>query len=131
MAADCGRAENNGMAEFEVNSQTITSVSALTKITGEMDSDNFDVLEDEFNKLLESGVLGLVLDLSGVDALSSAGIGAIINMSRLLEARKGRLVVAAMRPKLVGLIEMLGLGEALTIMDTADQARKTIASIKG
>lgn len=119
------------MGELEIGSQTITSHTAVTALRGDMDSGNFSLLEDEFNKLLESGVLGVVLDLSGAESLSSAGVGAILNMSRLLEARKGKLVLAAAKPKLVGTLELLGLQDALNMADTAEQAKKTIASIKG
>ena len=119
------------MGELEIGSQTITSHTAVTTLKGEMDSGNFGLLEDEFNKLLESGVIGVVLDLSGAEGLSSAGIGAILNMSRLLGSRKGKLVLAGAKPKLAGTLEMLGLQDALQVADTAEQAKKMIASIKG
>lgn len=118
------------MADLEITTQTITGVTAMTKLSGDMDTGNFDLLEDEFNKLLDSGILGLVLEISGLDSLSSAGIGAILNMSRVLETRKGKLIVAAARPKIVGLIEMLDLRELVTMTDTADQARKIVSSIR-
>ena len=118
------------MAELSVHSQAINSSTAVTKLSGEMDANNFDVLEDEFNKLLESGIAGLVLDLSGLDAASSAGIGAVLNMSHLLAARKGKLVAAAARPKVLGTLEMLGLQEALAMADTAEAAKKMVAALK-
>lgn len=118
------------MAELDITSQTVTGVTAIVKMTGDMDSGNFELVEDEFNKLLESGVIGVVLDVSGLDSMSSAGIGAIVNLSRILEERKGKLLVAAARPKIVGLLEMLGAQESLALIETAEQARKMIASLK-
>ena len=115
------------MDEFTVtSSQLFPSGSALTKLTGEMDGSNFDLLEDEFNKLLESGIDGLILDISGVDGLTSAGIGAILNMSSLLASRKGKLVVAAPRPKILGTIEMLGIQDTLTIAPNFEAAKKIL-----
>ncbi len=118
------------MAEFNLGSQPLTSATAVTKMAGDLNADNFDQLEDEFNKLLESGVLGLILDLSGLDSVSSAGLGAIVNMSRVLADRKGKLVVAVPRPKIQGLLDMLGLEGALTVADSMEQARRLISSIR-
>lgn len=117
------------MAEFSVSSQTITAKTAVTKLSGEMSNDSFDMLEDEFNNLLESGVLGVVLDISGLDSMTSSGLGALINMSHVLAARKGKLVVAAARPKIVGGLEMLGLEESLILADTAEAAKKMVTSV--
>lgn len=117
------------MAEFSISSQTITAKTAVTKLAGEMNNDSFDMLEDEFNNLLESGVLGVVLDISGLDYVTSSGLGALINMSQVLAARKGKLVVAAARPKFVGGLEMLGLEEALILADTAEAAKKMVTSV--
>lgn len=118
------------MAELNITSQTVSNTVALVKLAGELDSGNFDTLEDEFNKLLESGVQGIILDLSGLDAIASAGLGAIVYLSRVLATRRGKLVVASPRPKILGLLELLGLGETLTVTDSPEQARKLVSSIK-
>lgn len=118
------------MEDFTVNSQTVTANAAVAKLTGDMDQHAFDLLEDEFNKLLESGVNGVALDLSGLDSISSSAIGAIINLSRVLAGRNGKLVVASVRPKVMGLLEMLGLGETLTFADNAEAAKKIISAVK-
>ena len=118
------------MTDFTINSQTVTASVAVTKMAGDMAGEYFDMLEDEFNRLLESGIRGLVLDFAGVDALSSAGLGAIINMSHILADRNGKLFVAAPRPKVLGVIEMLGLTEVITIVDSPEQAKKMASSIR-
>ena len=118
------------MAELTIGSQTITNCTAVTTLAGEMDEGNFGLLEDEFNKLLESGVTGLVLDVSGLDGVTSAGIGALLNMSQLLEAKGGKLIVTAAKPEILGIVEILGLRETLSLADTAEQAKKLIASVK-
>lgn len=117
------------MAEFTVVSQTLTATTAITKLAGDMDNSSFDVLEDEFNKLLESGTLGVVLDISALDSVTSSGVGAILNMTHVLASRKGKLIVAAARPKILGTLEMLGLLEALNLADTADTAKKMMTSV--
>ena len=118
------------MAELAVSSQTITGASAMIKLVGDMDSGNFDVIEDELNKVLESGVLGLVVDLSGLNSLSSAGLGAIVNLARVLGERKGKLILTAIKPKIMGDLELFGLEDSLDIVESPEQAKKAVASIK-
>lgn len=118
------------MADLNIASQTISSAVALVRVAGELDSGNFDTLEDEFNTLLESGVRGIILDLAGLDATSSAGLGAFIYLTRVLTGRQGKVVITSPRPKIQGLLELLGLGEVLTIADSPEQARKLVSSLK-
>lgn len=117
------------MAEFSLTTQSITSTVVVTRLQGDMDDIAFDSIEDEFSKLLDSGVLGVVLDLSGLESVTSAGLGAIINMARILEFRHGRLVAAAPRPGVLGTIEMLGIQDALPLEETADAGRKAVLAV--
>jgi Anti-anti-sigma regulatory factor (antagonist of anti-sigma factor) len=118
------------MAELKITSQTLTASTAVCKLEGDLDGGNFDLLEDEFNKLLESGVLGVVMDLSALESFASSGLGAIVNMAIVLRARGGKLIAASLRPGVLGTIEMLGVQEALSVADSLDAARKAIASVK-
>lgn len=118
------------MEEFTVSSQTITPSAAVVRLAGDMDLNAFDLVEDEFSRLLESGVKGVALDLGGLGSLSSSAIGAIIDLNRLLAEREGKLVLAGARPDTAGLLEMLGLGEAFAFADNVEAARKTISAIK-
>lgn len=118
------------MADFTVSSQPLTTTTAILRMAGDMTTASFATLEDEFNKILDGGILGMVVDISALDSLTSSGLGALINLSQILEDRKGKAVIAAPRPKVLGLFEMLGVKDRLTIADTPDQARKVIASLK-
>jgi Anti-anti-sigma regulatory factor (antagonist of anti-sigma factor) len=118
------------MAEFTASSVTLTGCTAVVSLAGDLGESDFEALEEEFNKLLESGVLGLVVDASGLESTTSAGLGAVINLSRLLAAKNGKLILAALKPKIAGTIEMLGLNDTVELADTAEHAKKIIASIK-
>ena len=116
------------MADLNVSSQTLSANAAVVKLEGALDTGNFDALEDEFSKILESGISGVVLDISGLEAFSSSGLGAIINLARILASRDGKLVVAAPRPGVEGTLELLGVRDALSIVDSVDAARKEMAA---
>ena len=116
------------MAEATISSQSINAANALASLGGSLDAENFDIIEDEFNKLLESGVTGIVLDLSNLEAVSSSGLGAMLNLAQILAERDGRLVLASVKPKLEGLLEMLGIKERFTIADSIERAKQAVLS---
>ncbi|MCD8141073.1 MAG: STAS domain-containing protein [Planctomycetaceae bacterium] len=117
------------MAEFTLTSQTLTNNIAVVRLAGEMDDGAFDAMEDEFGKLLESGILGVVLDFSGVDSVSSDGLGAMLNLAAVLKARSGKLAAAAAKPDIADTIALLGIGELIGLEETTDAARKAVAAV--
>lgn len=117
------------MTEFSAVIQTITSSSAIIRLAGDMDTNSFERMEEEFNRALESGLLGVILDLTALDSITSSSLGAIINLSQTLEDRKGKLFVTVPKPNVLELVRMLGLAESLTI-ESLDKAKNMAASLR-
>lgn len=117
------------MQEFAISIQPLTSTTAIIKMAGVMGTSDFDSVESEFHQIVESSVKGVVLDLSGLDSVTSAGFGSILGLSRLLASRQGKLILTALRPKLSGDIEMLGIENSLNIVESLEQAKKAIAAL--
>ncbi len=118
------------MAQFSVSTQTLNATSALCRAGGEVDANGFEMLEEEFGKLLGSGVTSLILELSALENMTSAALGSIVNMSRTLSARGGALVLAQLSPENGGLLDMLNLREVLTVADSPEAARKMISNTR-
>ena len=117
------------MAEFSLVTQTMTSQSAIIRMSGFIDDLAFDILEDEFSKILESGVLGLVLDVAKVENITSDSLGAILNLAHILKSIGGKLCVAAAIPEIRETIVMLGVDEQIGLEETADAARKSVMAV--
>lgn len=117
------------MAKLTITGQPLTSRTAVCKLAGDLDADGFDALEEEFEKCLNAGILGLLVDASGLDSLSSAGLGALLNMARVLRERDGKLVLASLAPDVRGTIDMLGLQDAVPLADNPDAGRRLLAGI--
>ena len=118
------------MAEFSITTQTLTATSALCKMAGEVNALAFESMEEEFSKLLDSGVKAIIIEASALENMTSAALGAILNLNRLVGQRDGLLVVTRLRPANEGLLEMLGLEETLTLAESPEAARKMIANIR-
>lgn len=115
------------MAEFSVTSH-LTESTAVAVLAGDLDGASFDLLEDAFNRIFESAATGVILDCSDLESLSSSGLGAIINLSRLLGAKGGRLVLAGLRPNIRSILDLLGLREAVALAASRKEAEAMIAA---
>lgn len=69
----------------------------------------------------------VVLDLSEVRLLASAGLGMVVSLSKKCRENGGKLVLCAMDPMLKSVFEMTKLDRILTIVETRDLAMKAVA----
>ena len=90
-------------------------------IRGRLDSQTAPTLEDHLAPLLDSpAVTALLLDLAGLEYISSAGIRAFVKARRALERRGGGLAVANVQPAVRKVFEIV---KALPSIDSfADDA---------
>jgi len=86
-------------------------------------------LEDELHRLVGQGQRHLVLDLSQVPEMSSAGLRAIISAARLLRGQRipGDLRLAAPGRRITQVLELAGLLPVLRVFTDRDQAVASFA----
>jgi anti-sigma B factor antagonist len=90
----------------------ITNVSShQTQIllAGEADLDTVSELKATLEGVAQTAVKRVVLDLSELKYLGSAGVGVIINALDQLEARKSELVITGAKGPVSVVLQMLGL----------------------
>lgn len=68
----------------------------------------------------------LALDLSGVQLIASAGLGALINLNKECKAKGGKLALFAMAPELFQVFKLTRLNSLLTIVDSKEAAVKAL-----
>lgn len=68
----------------------------------------------------------LVIDLSGVPFIDSAGLGALIGGIRRTRDCGGRVAVACSRPTLVRLLRNTGFDRIVTVAETVDEAAASL-----
>lgn len=71
----------------------------------------------------------LVIDMSGVPFLDSAGLGALIGGIRRARELGGDVVVACNRPTLTRLLRTTGFDRIVTVVDTVAEATATLGRI--
>ncbi len=95
--------------------------AVVLRVTGEVDMATAPALEESIKEALDSGPEVLVVDLSGVDFLASAGMSALIGGNQQAGDRTQFRLVAAgsatLRP-----MELTGIAAEFSIHPTRDQA---------
>lgn len=76
--------------------------------------------------LVRAGAERLVLDLSPVGYLGSAGVRALLLISRALGANNGRLALMGARPAVAEVLRICGLAEQFIQVEMIEEARQRI-----
>jgi anti-sigma B factor antagonist len=107
-------------------SQRIVDNVAVIDLKGRVTlGEGTEVLRDKINSLLHQGHRNVILNLSAVDYLDSAGLGEIVGTYTTLRRQGGTL-------KLVGLTsrirDLLSITKLLTVFDTFDAEQDAVRS---
>lgn len=96
----------------------------LFRLIGRLDSANSPELERALRELLDAGCARLLLDLSALDYISSAGLRVVLLAAKALRARKpaGRLALAGVRGMVREVFEMSGFLALFPVSDTPEAA---------
>ena len=101
---------------------SVTVIEPKGKITiGEGDV----ILREEISKLLGDNKKQLVLDLSGVSYMDSAGVGELVSVYTSVKNRGGELKLACLTKKIKDLLQITQL---MTIFDTYDDVSQAVHS---
>ncbi|MCZ7646489.1 MAG: STAS domain-containing protein [Planctomycetota bacterium] len=88
---------------------------SLIRAKGEIDHHTFETLDDELHRLIDDGVLRILLDLGGVTYVSSAGIGALVGAMSEVENGGGALVLYGIQKDVLAVFQTMGFTELFKI----------------
>lgn len=97
--------------------------SQRVALAGRLDTHSYDKLDRQLAPLLTSGIRSLVLDLSGLDYISSAGVRSVFKARKALSARGGKVLVANPQPqiaKVFDIVKAVPMNEVFTSVAEAD-----------
>jgi anti-anti-sigma factor len=89
---------------------------------GPIDSDTYLDFNDSVKPLLIPVTKGIVLDLTNVDYISSAGLGVLFTMKKFMKNNGGELLFCNMKPQIVRLFEIVNALPKETLFKDADEA---------
>lgn len=100
----------------------------LLRLVGRLDVMHAPLCDKVITASASRGVRFVVLDLSGVEYLSSAGLRVLLAGSKSLEGRSGKLLLAGPAAPVLQVLKMSGFDRILPIFLTEDEA---VESLRG
>lgn len=97
-------------------------------VTGDIDVSHTLVLRDALGGALDVDAPRVVLDLSGVGFVDSAGIGLFVTAHRRAEQQGGRFVLAGAGEAVGHVLALTRTDRLLTVLPTVDEAVATVAA---
>jgi len=105
---------------------------SLVRVAGYVDTTTSHELEKKINAILERRRFNIIVDLSGVDYVSSAGWGIFIGEIREIREQQGDLKLAGMSPDVYEVFELLEFQNILEAHpDAASAAMRFESEIDG
>ncbi|MCL1635724.1 STAS domain-containing protein [Luteimonas sp. SX5] len=97
--------------------------SQRVALAGRLDTHSYDELDRRLAPVLASDIRSLVLDLGGLEYISSAGVRSVFKARKALAARGGKVVVANPQPqiaKVFDIVKAVPMNEVFASVAEAD-----------
>lgn len=106
---------------MEKNSQEISGVKIIS-IEGSIDALNSNKIEQELISQIQSGSSKLILNLSKVNFMSSAGLRMVLQVLKETRSQAGDLRIACAQPSVLKSLDLSGFTSILKYFSTLDAA---------
>ena len=97
-------------------------------VEGRLDAATVPTLEPALQRLLFEGQARLVVDLSGVNYISSSGLRALLTARRQARSRGGDVFLCSLHPRVREIFEMVGFVSVFGLYATRDEAAAAFQS---
>ena len=91
-------------------------------LTGYIDTYNSNYFQKRVTKAIEAGFIRLVFHCSGLNYVSSTGIGSFTAFLKAVKPRGGDLVLLEIQPKVYEVFQLLGFSQFFNIKENLDEA---------
>jgi anti-sigma B factor antagonist len=112
---------------MKVTTSEHNSIIVLSLEGNIMGGPDASMLNGEIHKLLENGKTNIILNLAGVDAMNSSGLGMLISSMTAIKNADGQLKLAAASVKIRGLLTMTKLMTFFEHYETVAEAVKSFS----
>ena len=109
------------MRNFSVGFQSIGAVEVLS-LVGELDAHTVSELEAAIHKCQQERRYQIVVEGARLLYISSAGLGAFVGQIEEIRSQGGDIKIAALKPKIFNVFDLLGLPLLFDIVDTREEA---------
>ena len=101
---------------------TWSGQTAVVAAVREIDLTNAESLRDALLSALNSGALGLVVDMTATTFIDSAGVTALVRASRRAAATEATVRVAATAPTVLRVLNLVGIDQLIEVYPSVTEA---------
>lgn len=94
----------------------------VVPLTGRLDASNSAETATRLATLIDEGTRILVLDMTALDYISSAGLGILMTAGRKIRAAGGEILFASVKPQLKQILNISGFTQFFKIVGSPDEA---------
>ncbi len=106
---------------YDYKSEKVGDFSIL-KIKGRVDTVHSTALEDEVNKLFESGEKNIIFNCDEMNYISSSGLRVFLVAQKKIIPIQGKLYLCNMQPAIQEIFQISGFSNLFRIFDTQEEA---------
>lgn len=92
----------------------------ILRLNGRLDAVSSPTAERKVFDYINSGQYKLLLDFSGVDYLSSAGMRMLLSVTKKLKTLSGKVVLFGVTPNVMDVLKMSGFDHVLELAKTEE-----------
>ena len=96
--------------------------AVTVKATGRMDAVTAPTFEQECMRWVEKGKVNLIVDFSGLEYISSAGLRVILGVGKKLKAQDGSLVFGGMSAMVKEVFDISGFASIFPVHESVEAA---------
>ncbi len=116
------------MADLEVTSKACPGKVIYVSLKGFLDAHTFERLDKTISGFFNQGNYRLIVDLSGVGYIGSAGAGVFIGALGKARDHQGDLIFLTPSPAVQEVLDLLGLTQIFRIAKTLEEAQGLFSS---
>jgi len=108
--------------------ETENNNTAILALEGRLDSTTSEAFEQQLMGKIDAGSNKMVIDLSSLDYISSAGLRVLLMAAKRLKTEGGAFALCRLKEPIRQVFEISGFLSILTVVDSIDDAIAAIAS---
>jgi anti-anti-sigma factor len=94
----------------------------VVSVEGRMDAVSAPEFDKRCEDWISAGVTVFILNFGGLEYISSAGLRSLLVLGKKLTAKKGRIVIAALKDVVKEVFTISGFGSIFTVVDSVEAA---------
>jgi anti-anti-sigma factor len=99
-------------------------------ISGTLDSETSAQFDQQIQQTIKGGTGIIVLDMAGLEMITSAGVGVIMKTQTTLAKRAGEVMMINMQPQIKKVFEIVRLLPTLTVFESTEEMDNYLIKIQ-